>query len=134
MSRTSATVAGIATSAILAALTLSVFARNQFNGPEGALRRFVSAVQKADFDRTVEASRGRSRFALDQLATEVHSVLRAGGTFDVVEVRIQDARAFARVDMTVNRRTATTIWVLAKEGRRWYVDVDASARLRGWPV
>ena len=134
MSRTTATVAGIATSAILAALTLSVFARNQFNGPEGALRRAVSAGPKARPAPAIKPVKSASRFALDQLAAEVHSVLRAGGRFEVVEVRIQDGRAFARVDMTVNRRAATTIWVLAREGRRWYVDVDASARLRGWPV
>lgn len=134
MSRARSTVVGILTSIALAAVTLSVFERNQYNGPEGALRRFVMAVTRNDRQAALEATGGVGGLAFEQLATEVRLHLRAGGVFEFLEIRRQNGRAFAVVEIRYPAGRRQSLWALVREGRRWYVDVAGSARLHGWPA
>ncbi len=116
-------------------MTIAVFSRNQFNGPEGALRRFVLAVAKGDHAKAIEAGANEAGPVLDQLAAEVFLNLRARGVYEVVEILGEGDRRIAVVDVRFPpNRVDRTLWALGKVGRRWYVDVVGSARLRGWPV
>lgn len=134
MHRARSAVVGILTSIALAAVTLAVFDKNQYNGPEGALRQFVMSVMRSDRAGALEATGGVGGPGFERLATEVRFHLRSGGVYEFLEVRRQNGRAFAVVEVRYPNTRHQSLWALVRAGRRWHVDPEGSARLRGWPV
>jgi len=120
------TLAGIATSLLLSALTLGIFALKQMDGPEGKLHMFFDALKKGDEKRVLEAVSGDNR-AVALLANEVVTLFRNGARYDVIEVKREDNEALALVEFRLGRFIERSVWFLKRSEGEWRIDANRTA-------
>lgn len=121
--------AGIFAALLLVGLTVTVFARNQQTGPEGALTRFFSSIAANDAKGALAASGGQPTIEFTLVGNAVSNLFRAGASYQVLEIRRMGSQAFATVQFAFPRRVETTVWALRRVNKTWYVDLPASLRL-----
>lgn len=115
-------------SALMAGLTLSVFALLRSYGPESAIRQFhLAAVggDAADLQRVT--SQPIDQPAVQTLAGLVKDIARQNGSFQLGKVERSSRIVTATVQYEIpGRRPATTVWVVQKPGdeTRWKVNAE----------
>lgn len=124
-----ANIVGMIAALLLIGLTVSVFARNQMTGPEGALTRFFSSIAANDAKGAIAASGGQPTIELSMVGNALRNLFLSGATYQVLEIRRMGAQAFATVQFTFPRRVERTVWALRRINKTWYVDLPASLRL-----
>jgi hypothetical protein len=124
MGTTSRNGAGFIAAALLLGLTLSVFWRNQYSGPEGALHRFLDAVKRGDAEDALEAVQGERAYA-GWVGGFAARAFRAGGDYVVANVNKHGEGASALVVFYLPGGTRIQqLWWLTKTGRDWRVDLN----------
>ncbi|RMG23450.1 MAG: hypothetical protein D6724_08275 [Armatimonadetes bacterium] len=118
---------GILTSAALAALTLSVFAMNQFAGPEATVLRFLRILEGRERPaaRTIVLGNPYEiRFVIDQM----RDLLSQSYTYAVLAVQMTDGTAVATVVFLTRRGEMRVPIYLIRMEHGWVID----ARNPGW--
>jgi hypothetical protein len=125
--RRSSPLLGILTSALLAALTLTVFAKNQFAGPESTTLRLLRAIRARDgvtVQRLVLGNPNEIAFVAGQLSAFVSQ----SQAYAVIDVRMAEDRAFVTA-VFVNERGEARVGIpMVRTESGWMMD----ARNPGW--
>lgn len=112
--------------ALLAVLTLAVFATLQYYGPESALRRFHVATLSGDLRelQRVTAEDVGSPVVL-ALREKVYLIAKAGGTFEIGQMGLEGRSVRAEVRYRVPRLgILVTVWLVEKPAstNRWEIN------------
>lgn len=118
---------GALASAVLALLTLSVFARSQLSGPEGALYKYFSAIAQRDGRGVMEFASGSPQ-DIAYLTSMVYSAFQQRGYYRVVDVVRAGATARAGVIFYFPQGEQPIIVSLIREGTTWKVDAGRTLR------
>lgn len=119
-------------SALMAGLTLSVFAVLRSYGPESAIRQFhLAAVTGDAADLQRVTSQAVDTPEVQHLAGFVRSIARLNGSFQLgkVERNSRTVTAIVQYEVPGQPRAVTTVWVVQKPGKetRWKVNANETA-------
>jgi hypothetical protein len=125
---------GAVAALLLAVAVLAAFGSHQMSGPEGALLKFLDAVQRQRADDVVSAVGGERSVAARMVAEIVSSEMRRGARFVAVEIKRDRGQATALVRIEYPRGSQYAMFLLASRGGRWHVDAPGTAMYFGVPV
>lgn len=116
-------------SGLLGVLTLGVFFLLQYAGPESTIRRFhmAAAGDKLELVDRMVVEEAQSPIVAE-LRLTVRDLARAGGTFQIGEVKFEKLTATANVIYQFRQGTAVTEWVAEKKDGEngWRINAHAT--------
>ena len=112
---------GVGTSALLASLTLGVFALNQYGGPESVTTLFIHAVAAGDGNTVRNLFVGDEEIA-GAMAEQVSAAVRSGAAFLITDVVRRDDTAVVSILWRWDRARRTMMLPLVKTEGGWKID------------
>lgn len=112
---------GFAAAAVLATVTLSVFAVFQNYGPESAVRRFHHAVTYDDFGEMAQVvTQGINSSAVKELRADVAQAMQ--GSSGYYRILTSDRSEKQVVMLAKYQSTPPIVWVVVKQRAGWRID------------
>ena len=120
-------ISGISASLVLVALTLTVFAKSELRGPEGAINRYFIAILEKDQASAENAVFG-TREDFINVSDFFGALLFSGAQYHVVDVMRSGSTARAGVIFYKDGMEEPYIIPLRRIGKEWRIDLARIAR------